>query len=421
MKVGVKIQSEDRPGFLRSGGTWLAANLVVTTMLTGTLFVPSLAYGTSLVLIVAGTLLGGIVLILVGNIGTRTRRGTMELTEVPFGRAGSVVPKVANILVLMGWSWVQAMLAGVTVNTLVSNATGWSNPVLFSVACELLVVILAVFGHSGISRVEPWLALVILVCMAWIFWQCLGEGQASHYLARLPAEGAYTPSLAFDAVFATAISWTVLSADLNRYGRSQRGTMSGTFLGYTASTILAMAMGATATMAILDQGGPVAEFNPQPLVNSFGWPIAAIVFLSVMATNTMVVYGMVTSVSSLFPAAGKRYGRTVAVVGGISILGATQIALLSYFTDFLLVIGAFFVPVFAIMICDYYLKNKAHYAEGAAMPAFGLPALLSWTVGALTSWWFAYVVSIPCGATLTAFVVTFAVYAVVARRPRRGL
>ena len=37
---------------------WLAANLVVTTLLTGTLFVPDVPYGLVLALIIGGTVVG---------------------------------------------------------------------------------------------------------------------------------------------------------------------------------------------------------------------------------------------------------------------------------------------------------------------------------------------------------------------------
>ena len=69
----------------------------------------------------------------------------------------------------MGWSWVQAMLAGIALDFLVSSVTGFSSPVLFAVLCQTLVVILAIFGHTGIARVEPWLAVLILGIVAYIF------------------------------------------------------------------------------------------------------------------------------------------------------------------------------------------------------------------------------------------------------------
>ena len=49
---------------------WLAANLVVTTLLTGTLFVPGLPWLQSIELIITGTLLGATILVLVGNVQT---------------------------------------------------------------------------------------------------------------------------------------------------------------------------------------------------------------------------------------------------------------------------------------------------------------------------------------------------------------
>ncbi len=60
---------------------WLAGNLVVTTQLTGTLFIPGVAWHAALGLIAVGSLFGGAVLVLVGNMGTRTGLPTMALTK----------------------------------------------------------------------------------------------------------------------------------------------------------------------------------------------------------------------------------------------------------------------------------------------------------------------------------------------------
>ena len=68
-------------GVLRIGMIWLAANLVVTTLLTGTLFVPAVSFGTATAMILVGTLIGVVVLTMVGNMGTRTGLPTMALTR----------------------------------------------------------------------------------------------------------------------------------------------------------------------------------------------------------------------------------------------------------------------------------------------------------------------------------------------------
>ncbi|HET9302518.1 MAG TPA: cytosine permease [Propionibacteriaceae bacterium] len=114
--------AEGSMGLGRTFMLWLAANMVVTTLLTGTLFVPGIRYATALLVLVLGTLIGVTVLVLVGTIGTRTGLPTMILTRGAFGRRGGHLPALFNLVVLMGWSWVQALLAGITLNYVVEDS-----------------------------------------------------------------------------------------------------------------------------------------------------------------------------------------------------------------------------------------------------------------------------------------------------------
>lgn len=400
---------------------WLAANLVVTTLLTGTLFVPGVSFPTALVAIVLGTVSGAAVLVAIGAIGTRTGLPTMALTRGSFGTRGSLLPLGVNVAVLMGWSWVQAMLAGLAVDYLVSSLTGFSSPLLFAVLCQLTVVGLAIFGHEGIARVEPWLALLIVVIMAWVFIRAFTAFPVSAY-AAIPVDPAagYTPAIAFDVVFATAISWTVLSADINRLARTTRDGVVGSGIGYTTSTVLSMTLGMTAFCYVLLSGGNPLEFDPASIVDPFGWPLAVVIFLSVMATNTMVVYGMVTSVVHARPGSALRFVPTALVLGAVSVLGATWFGLLERFTTFLILIGAFFVPVFAIMIADYFLIRRGVYTRDLLAPRAGrywyrggvnAVAVAVWATGALVSWLLTSVWPSPIGATVPVFLLSLALYA----------
>lgn len=417
---------------LRIGMIWLAANLVVTTLLTGTLFVPGVDFGTAFTMIVFGTLAGAVVLAAVGNIGTRTGLPTMALTRGSFGTRGSYLPVVANVVILMGWSWVQAMLAGVTVDYLVQSLTGFSSPILFSVLAQTLVVILAIFGHEGIARVEPWLAVLMLVIIAWIFIVAFTTFTPAEFQA-IPVDEAigYTPVIVLDIVIATAISWTVLSADFNRLAKNSRAGILGSGIGYTLSTVISMTLGLTAFAYVILAGGDAVPFDPATIVAEFGAPLAIVIFLSVMATNTMVVYGMVTSVVHARVGGRLKFLPTALVLGAISILGATWLALLTQFTNFLVLISSLFVPVFAIMIVDYYLVKRSAYTAdilrargGRYWYAAGVNwiAVAVWVVGALTSYLLTYVWPSPIGATIPAFVLSFVLYlvAMLHERSRHG-
>lgn len=407
----------------RIGMIWLAANLVVTTLLTGTLLVPAVSFLTAASMIVAGTVVGAVVLTMVGNIGTRTGLPTMALTRGAFGTRGSLLPVTANVVVLMGWSWVQAMLAGVTVDYVVESFTGFSSPVLFSVLCQIIVVMIAILGHEGISRVEPWLAVLMLVITAWIFFTAFTTFAPTRFTA-IPADPSigYTPVVVLDIVIATAISWTVLSADFNRLAKSSRAGIIGSGVGYTLSTVISMLLGATTIGYVILQGGEAVAFDPATVVAAFGAPLAIVIFLSVMATNTLVVYGMTTSVVNARVGTRLRFLPTALILGAVSVIGATWLALLDQFTAFLTVIGAFFVPVFAIMIADYYLVKRGAYTADLLRESGGRywyvagmnpVALGVWIFGAVASYLMTYVWPSPVGATIPAFFLTFIVYLVV--------
>ena len=404
----------------RIGMIWLAANLVVTTQLTGTLFVPGVSWQLALGLVVAGSIAGGVVLVLVGNMGTRTGLPTMSLTKGAFGLRGSYLAVVANVIILMGWSWVQAMLAGVTVDFLFSQVTGVSSPVFFSVVCQSLVVCLAIFGHEGISKVEPYLALIMLAVMAYIFGVAFTRFSIAEFTA-LPVDAGlgWSGITVFDVVVATAISWTVLSAEFNRLAKSQAAGLVGCGVGYVLSTSLAMCLGATAIAYVLLGGGTAESFDPATIVAAFGPPLAFVIFLSVMATNTMCVYGMVTSLVNMQPGRNVQFLPTALVLGGISIIGSTWLALLDQFTAFLTVIGALFIPVFAIMIADYYIVHKGYYDQDILRGQGGKfwyrsgvnwPAILIWGVGATCSFLLTYVIPSPIGATVPTFLIVFGLY-----------
>ena len=408
-------------GVLQIGMIWLAANLVVTTLLTGTLFVPAVSFATASSMIVVGTLIGVIVLVLVGNMGTRTGLPTMALTRGAFGVRGGMLPAAANLIVLMGWSWVQAMLAGTTVNYLVHEATGFSNPMLFSALCQAIVVVLAIFGHTGISRIEPWLALAILIVMGFVFGAAFTAFAPADF-ANIPVDASLggTPFITLDMVIATAISWTVLSADMNRHAKSSFAGIVGSGVGYTLSTTISMFLGLVAFSVVLMRGHEAIAFDPAVIVGEFGWPLGIAIFLSVMATNSMVVFGMVTSVVNAQSKWHLRFLPTAIVLGVISVIGSTFLGLLNQFTDFLFVISAFFVPVFAIMIADYYVLKRSSYSrqilherpESRYWYAGGINwiAVFVWVVGAALSYVLAYVAPSPIGANIPAFAVSFGLY-----------
>ena len=394
--------------------------MVVTTILAGMLLVPGLPYLRAMWIVLVGAVVGGIGLALVGNIGTRTGLPTMVAMRGSFGTRGSHLPSAVNIVVLVGWSWVQALLAGMSMNYAVKATFGYSNLPLFTILCEALVVLIVLRGHVGIERMEVLVSVAMLLLSAVVFYKIFTEFDIGGLLT-MPADEqrGMTTFLAFDIVVALGLSWYALAADFNRNAKSESGGIAGTIIGYVVATMVAMGLGATVSGLSIMAGQP-QTFDPTVLLAGFGFglPAAIVIFLSVLTTNVMTVYAAVMSYMNIRPQDG--FWRPAAVIGVITIIGAMWTGILDRFQDFLLLIGTLFIPVFAVMLADYYVVKRGHYDAGEVMKGrdgaywyfsgYNPSAWIAYLIGAGLALYWTQISPLSFGASIPAFVVTFLLY-----------
>lgn len=410
------------------GGTtalWLGANVVVTTILTGMLLVPDLPFLQAMLIVLVGSGLGILPLVLVGLMGQRSGLTTMVLARGSYGIHGAKLPSLVNLLTLLAWSWIQALLAGMSLNYAVEATTGYSNLPLFTVLCETLVVLIALRGHLGIERVERWAAIGMLLLAAAVFY-AMGRNFQFDEMLSMPVQprNEISPGIAFDIVIATAFSWIPLAADYNRNCRSQGVAAVGTWVGYVAATLLAMGLGATVSgFSVLT--GMEQTYDPAVLLAGFGFglPAAIVVFLSVMTTNVMCVYSATLSYLNMRPQT--RFWKPALTIGVLSILGSQIPGILDNFQNFLLVIGSVFIPAFAVLIADYFVIHRGQYAVSELLDERGgryrylnginPAAFAACGLGAVLAYYWGWVSPLAYGASLPVFLLTAASYLVLRR------
>lgn len=400
---------------------WLGANVVVTTVLTGMLLVPALSFTTAMTLVFVGSAVGIVPLVLIGVMGSRTGMTTMVLARAAFGRLGAGVPAWVNLLVLIAWSWIQARLAGMSLDYAVHYLTGYSNVALFTVICEALVVTIALRGHLGIERAEKWAATLMLVLAVVVFY-ALDRHYDINALVGMAPQGGMTLGGAFDIVVATAFSWIPLAADYNRHCKSTRIAVLGTWGGYVAATLIAMGLGA-AVSGLSVTLGMAATYDPTQLLSQFGFglPAALVIFFSVLTTNVMCVYS--ATLSYMSARRGATFWKPALVIGIVTVLGSLIPGILDSFQTFLLIIGSVFIPAFALMIVDYFLLGRAAHAytpaallgESSPLPRVNGVAVGAYAVGAVLAYYWNWVSPLSIGASLPVFVLTGAIYWLAAR------
>ena len=404
---------------------WLGANVVVTTILTGMLLVPDLPLLQAMLIVLFGSAIGILPLVMVGLMGQRTGLTTMVLARGSYGVHGAKLPSLVNLLTLLAWSWIQALLAGMSLNYAVEHVTGYSNLPLFTILCETLVLLIALRGHLGIERVERWAAIGMLLLAGAVFYVMADKFEFSALLS-MPVEprNEITPGIAFDIVIATAFSWIPLAADYNRNCRSQGVAAVGTWVGYVVATLLAMGLGATVSgFSVL--GGMEQTYDPAVLLAGFGFglPAAIVVFLSVMTTNVMCVYSATLSYLNMRPQT--KFWKPALVIGVLSVAGSQIPGILDNFQSFLLIIGSLFIPAFAVLIADFFLIQRGQYAvddllseEGGRyryVAGFNPAAFAAYGLGAVLAYYWGWVSPLAWGASLPVFLITAASYTVLRR------
>ncbi|REC95292.1 purine-cytosine permease family protein [Kushneria indalinina] len=395
---------------------WLGANVVVTTILTGMLLVPDLSFTTAMGTVALGSVIGAIPLLLVGLMGQRTGLPSMVLTRRAYGPLGSRLISLVNMCVLIAWSWIQALLAGMSLDYAIEATSGYSNLPLMTILCETVVVMVVLRGHLGIERVERWAALAMLVLAGIVLYQ-LNRHYELSALVEIPVESrnAITLGIAFDIVIATAFSWISSSADYNRNCKSGAIAIWGTWLGYVLAALIAMGLGAAISgLSIIN--GLEQTYDPTRLLAGFGFglPAALVIFFSVMTTNVMAVYSATLSCMNVAP--GMSFWKPALIIGVVTVFGALIPGILDQFQNFLLLIGALFIPAFSVMIADYYLVGREGY-NTALLDARRQPgrptapiAIGAYLIGAALAAWWTLVTPLPFGASLPVFVITGGLY-----------
>ena len=175
------------------------------------------------------------------------------------------------------------------------------------------------------------------------------------------------------------MSWIPLVADYTRFSTGRRAAFWGAGLGYFFPTLFQFGFGAILVLSHPAIDGPTAVLTTVA-AGGVG-SVLALLALTVDETDEAFanVYSTAVSLQNWFPRTSQR-----ALITGVAVL-ATAVALaldLTRYQQFLLLLGAFFVPLFGVLLADW-LRNGLHYEpEDVFQAATFRPGMVTaWLVG----------------------------------------
>lgn len=366
--------------------------------------------------IVVGSLVGSALLALAGKIGSDGGIPSLISMRPSLGLRGTYVPAILNVIQLLGWTTFEIMIMSRAADIL----TGKSLPYFaWTAIFGVIAAFLGIIGPLAVAR--QWLGKFAV----WIAY-----GSSAVIIASLVMSGAperllahTSHSLSFfsalDLVIAMPVSWMPLAADYNRFSKRSKGAFMGTMVGFAVTNILfyfgGLLIGSSDVVAII--------VSIQAIFSGF----LMLLLLVDEADNAFAdVYSAALSTQNIFPKVLQKY----LVIGftALSAALATIITIENYET-FLLLISAVFVPLFGVVLSDYYIL-KRKYTPDAIYTQKGAPtnprALIAWSTGALLSLVLSplspiYVPQLPpIGATIPSLVSALLIYVVLMKASFRG-
>ncbi|SDL31407.1 putative hydroxymethylpyrimidine transporter CytX [Nonomuraea maritima] len=380
----VPLTLEGRPpktlGVLDQGALW--ANLGVSLLgFSGALFLINplgdapLSLTAALVATVVGSLIGTAMVGLAAVPGTQTGSPAMVLLRGLFGAKVSYVPTVLNIVQMLGWGafelWVIAKAA--------SAMFGGVPYQVWVILAGVLTTALAIWPLGSIRVLRRYVTIGVIVSMIWFTWHLVSDAPA--YTGG--SWEAFAPAV--DYVIALSVSWVPVAADFARHSRSSGAAFTGVVGGYTLAQVACLGLGVYA-VAIAGADAVAADstsvFGPFVAV-PLGVLFFAVLTLRETDQSFANVYSTTMSLQNLLPRVDRR---VFSVAIGVLTTAIALVVDVNSYGAFLGVIGAVFVPMFAVLAVDYFLFGGSRSWNTAEDAPSRWSMLVPWALGFVAYW-----------------------------------
>jgi nucleobase:cation symporter-1, NCS1 family len=421
-------------GFADSALLWGNLGVSLLVLVAAAFLVPALSLQDALIAIIAGSLIGNLMLGSAGLIGADARVPGMVLLRAPLGQRGSYGPTALNVAQSVGWATFELIIIAAAAAALSDELFGFKGKAVWTIVFGGVAALLAFMGPVGVVRrvIRKFAVWIVLGSLVYLTWWSLSETSFGTLWDK-PAEGGTSIWLGIDLVVAITVSWTPLVADYTRFSRDRRSAFFGAGLGYFAAGTWMFVLGA---FLVLARG--LSDPVEVPAAVAAAGFAAALALLAVTVDETdeafANVYSTAVSLQNLVPEVSQRL--LVVAVSVLATIGALAIELRNYET-FLLLLGSFFVPLFGVLLADWLLAGARYTADDVfRSPAFRPGLIAAWILGFLLyqwlhvpplgpSWWVDLVERVgqpdwDYGASLPSFVAAFCLGGLAVLLERRG-
>ncbi len=308
---------------------------------------PQLPLSGAFLAVLVGTVVGALMVALATLPGAQTGVPSMALLRGLFGAKISYLPTILNVLQLIGWGTFELFIIAEAAEALTGGAgPRWS----YIILAGILTTLMTIWPLGGIRLLRRYVTVAVFIAMTYFTVVFLRDG--------LPELGGgswdgFLPGV--DIALAVAISWVPLASDYSRFSRTPPRAFWSTLTGFTLTSVWAFWLGLLALSTVGYDGNRVFDAFTEAgsgAVTGLAMLAFAVLIIREVDQSFANVYSTATSTQNILPRLDRRI--LSILIGGL----ITGLALMVDFTtyeNFLYLIGSVFLPMFAVLIVDYFL------------------------------------------------------------------
>jgi len=361
----------------------------------------------ALLAIIIGSITGSILLSLAGKIGSDHAIPSLIGIRPAFGLYGSYLAAILNIIQLIGWTTFEILILSKAAQSL----TNLHVPFLWNIIFGIVIALFGIFGP--LFLVKQWLskfAIWIVYASSIVILVALLSQNLPNSISAVGKDMSFF--VALDLVIAMPISWMPLVSDYNRFAKTSRGAFMGTLIGFSITNIIFYLGG------LLLGLGDISSIIISIQAILFGF-ILLVMVVDEVDNAFADIYSAAISSQSIFRNLNQRY-----LIIGFTALSTILSIFVSIegYQQFLLLIGALFIPLFGVLLTDYFVVKRGKYqidkiyGNGNKMIKVGYPAIVAWSIGAILYYLLSqlspiYVSQIPTvGSTIPSLIASSLLY-----------
>lgn len=365
---------------------FMGMQVPVSYFITGGSITAGLTLGEAFYTTVAGVIIGFAVFALVGLIGWQTGTSTMVCTRPAFGIIGSLLPALITYIELTGWDSVHVQLAGKLMGVIGQENWGLGYTQVFSVIVGLIIVSLVVWGHKVLKVMERYLVPIVVLLVIMALYAVL-SGHSLGTLWGKRGAGSLTIMLAFDAMFIAILTWCPMVSDYTRYARTRGNAFRASLIGSIPVSLFMLFVGQAAAIGLGNPNALLAMVHHGAVFSTVAFFVA---MFATIATAALIMYSASMALLNIFPNVPLRYINLF--TGTIVIIASVTVNLLGNVINWLSFQGIMLIPLFAVMLVDYFVVRQQRYDVAALFErngpywgyyGFNLAGYAAWVVGAI--------------------------------------